>query len=446
LPKSTGLALLILPIHFLYLFNMAEASNYIWHPFTQMKTATPPLHIQSARGTTLFTADGRQLIDAIASWWVNVHGHCHPTIAGAIARQAQTLEHVIFAGFTHTPALALADKLMQLLPKGFAKIFFSDDGSTSVEVALKMAIQYWHNQSRNEKRTVIALENAYHGDTFGAMSVAERNAFNAAFDPYLFTVKRLPVPVSSNKKEVAAKFTEWVATGEVAAFIFEPLVQGASGMLMYDADGLNELMAIAKAHEVFCIADEVMTGFGRTGKTFAINYLQLQPDIICLSKGITGGFLPLGVTACTQQIFDAFLATDKYKTFFHGHSYTANPIACAAAVASLQMLDTDICTSQIANITASHAGFAAQLQGHPRVKAIRHLGTILAVEVLTPEDSTWFNSIQQWLYQFYLSKGVYLRPLGNVVYIMPPYCITPSELAKVYAAVKDSLDKLQQQS
>lgn len=419
---------------------MAAEENYIWYPFTQMKAAAPPLHVVKAKDCTLFTADGKEYIDAISSWWVNIHGHCNETIANAIAHQAKTLEHVIFAGFTHTPAIELSKKLISMLPSGFAKVFFSDDGSTSVEVALKMAIQYWHNQGEANKTTIIAFENAYHGDTFGAMSVAERNAFNAAFGPFLFQVKRLPIPNEKNIESVKEQFNAIVKTGTVAAFIFEPLVQGAAGMLMYEAKYLDELLVLAHENNVICIADEVMTGFGRTGKNFAIGYLQNKPDIICLSKGITGGFMPLGVTVCSQKIFDAFYADDIMKTFFHGHSYTANPLACAAANASMEILLSEKCRQQIQFISSSHKAFEATISHHGFVKETRCAGTIIAIELATKESSSYFNNIQADACKYYLRKGVFLRPLGNIVYIMPPYCITNDELNKVYECITSSLN------
>lgn len=415
--------------------------NFIWHPFTQMKTAAPPLHVIKAKDCTLYTADGKQYIDAIASWWVNIHGHCNEAIANAIAEQAKTLEHVIFAGFTHTPAIELSKKLISILPDNFSKVFFSDDGSTSVEVALKMAIQYWHNQNIS-KTTIIAFDNAYHGDTFGAMSVAERNAFNAAFNPFLFEVKRLPLPNEENIAAVKKQFASIASEGNVAAFIFEPLVQGAAGMLMYKARYLDELIALANEHNIICIADEVMTGFGRTGKIFAIEYINNKPDIICLSKGITGGFMPLGVTVCSQKIFDAFYADDKIKTFFHGHSYTANPLACAAANASMDILISDTCQKQIKSIVSAHTAFAQTIRNSPFIKEVRQQGTIIAVELNTEESSSYFNNIQYAAYQYYLDKGIFLRPLGNVVYIMPPYCITAGELQKVYTVITGSLEYL----
>jgi adenosylmethionine---8-amino-7-oxononanoate aminotransferase len=416
--------------------------DYIWYPFTQMKTAPPPLHVMKAKDCTLFTDNGKEYIDAIASWWVNIHGHCNEYIANAITQQATTLEHVIFAGFTHTPAIELSKKIINILPGHFAKVFFSDDGSTSVEVALKMAIQFWYNQGFKNKTTIIAFENAYHGDTFGAMSVAERNAFNAAFNPFLFHVKRLPLPNEKNIDNIKQQLCSWADEGNAAAFIFEPLVQGAAGMQMYESKYLDMMVAIAKEKNILCIADEVMTGFGRTGKNFAINYLENQPDIICLSKGITGGFMPLGVTVCTQQIFDAFYDDDKTRTFFHGHSYTANPLACAAANASIGLLITVKCQQQIQQITGSHMVFADTIRNHPFVKEIRQQGTIIAIELNTSESSSYFNSIQTTAYQYYLGKGIFLRPLGNVVYVMPPYCITKEELSSVYTAIRQSLEYL----
>jgi adenosylmethionine-8-amino-7-oxononanoate aminotransferase len=414
-------------------------TGYIWHPFTQMKTADAPLHVVKAKDCTLFTADGRQYIDAVSSWWVNIHGHCNEHIATAIAEQAKVLEHVIFAGFTHTPAIDLAKKLIGILPDHFAKVFFSDDGSTAVEVALKMAIQYWHNQGITNKTTIIAFENGYHGDTFGAMSVAERNVFNAAFNPFMFEVSRLPLPHSGNISSVKKQMEQWADESSVAAFIFEPLVQGAAGMQMYEAGYLDELIALAKEKDIICIADEVMTGFGRTGKNFAVDYLRYQPDIICLSKGITGGFMPLGATVCTQQIFDAFYDDDKTKTFFHGHSYTANPLACAAANASFKLLDTQKCREEIQQICNSHSAFKTRIVNYPFIKQVRQTGNIIAIELNTKETTSYFNSIQKTAYDYYLSKGIFLRPLGNVVYIMPPYCITQQELQNVYSAIEDSL-------
>lgn len=423
--------------------NLAEKDrNYIWHPFTQMKIAGTPIHIESAKDTMLYAADGKSYIDAISSWWVNLHGHSNEFIAASIAKQAGTLEHVIFAGFTHTPAVELAEKLIQILPPHFSKIFFSDNGSTAVEVAIKMALQYWHNRGITNKIKIIAFDNAYHGDTFGAMSAGARSTFNAAFNQLLFEVHHIPVPDENTIESVKTQLLHLANQGDVAAFIFEPLVQGAGGMLMHKAVHLDQLVAIAKENNILCIADEVMTGFGRTGKNFAINHLQNQPDIICLSKGITGGFMPLGVTACSQKIFDVFYADEMEKTFFHGHSYTANPLACAAANASLLLLLNEKCQLQIKMIAESHIIFTHKIEQDDFVKEVRQQGTILAIELNTEANTSYFNAIKKEAYEFYLKNGVLLRPLGNVVYIMPPYCITKEELNKIYAVIIESITYL----
>lgn len=413
--------------------------NFIWHPFTQEKNASPPIHIESAKGTILYGTDGSEYIDAISSWWVNIHGHAHEAIAERIALQAKKLEHVIFAGFTHEPAISLAESIIKILPAQFAKVFFSDNGSTTVEVAIKMAIQYWYNKGFTQKTKVIAFQNSYHGDTFGAMSVGARNNFNAAFRPLLFDVIYLPVPTVQNIKSLKKQLSTLVFDERIAAFIFEPLVQGAGGMLMYEARYLDELLEVAREKNIICIADEVMTGFGRTGKNFAIEHLQTKPDIICLSKGITGGFLPLGLTVCTQKIYDAFYSEEVEKTFFHGHSYTANPLSCAAAIASIQLLLTSKCQEQIASICKSHAQFAVRISGNKMVTKVRQTGTILAFEIKTDDETSYFNSVKSLFYGFFVSKGVLLRPLGNVAYIMPPYCITETELEKVYTTIEESL-------
>lgn len=423
--------------------NLEEKDkNYIWHPFTQMKIADTPIHILKAKGTILYSSDGKEYIDAVSSWWVNIHGHSNEFIADRIAQQAKVLEHVIFAGFTHTPAIELAEKLIKILPDHFSKIFYSDNGSTAVEVALKMGLQYWHNQGIKNKTKIIAFDNAYHGDTFGAMSAGARSTFNAAFNPLLFEVYHIPAPDKNNIEAVKKQLQQYAADDTVAAFIFEPLIQGSGGMLMHEAKYLDELLSIAKQKNIICIADEVMTGFGRTGKNFAINYLQNQPDIICLSKGITGGFMPLGVTACSQKIYDAFYADEMEKTFFHGHSYTANPLACAAANASIELLLKESCQQQIKMIGDHHKIFAGEMDRSDLVKEVRLQGTIIAIELNTAEDTSYFNSIKKEAYKFYLNNGVLLRPLGNVVYIMPPYCITKDELNKVYEVIKSSLAHL----
>ena len=413
-----------------------QYTQYVWHPFTQMKTADAPLFIESGKGALLFGKNGERYIDAISSWWVNIHGHANEHIAARIAEQAKKLEQVIFAGFTHAPAMQLAESLIHCLPPHFAKVFYSDNGSTSVEVAIKMALQYWHNKGQNQKTQIIAFENAYHGDTFGAMSVGARSKFNQAFQKHLFEVIHLPLPNKDNISALKQHLQTLSQQKTIAAFIFEPLLQGAGGMLNYAAEHLDELILIAQQNEIICIADEVMTGFGRTGKRFAINYLKQVPEIICLSKGITGGFMPLGVTVCSQKIYDAFYADEREKTFFHGHSYTANPLACAAANASLELLLDPKCEEQIHCIVAKHTAFANELKAFNTIENIRQQGTILAFDIKSDSATSYFNTLGKDAYKFFIQHGVLLRPLGNTIYIMPPYCISNSELNQVYETIK----------
>ncbi|HEY5826380.1 MAG TPA: adenosylmethionine--8-amino-7-oxononanoate transaminase [Cyclobacteriaceae bacterium] len=412
--------------------------QYIWHPFTALEGSPDPIHISSAQGIYLHTDDGRKIIDAISSWWVNLHGHSHPVIVKAIAEQAQKLEHVIFAGFTHEPAIQLAENLLKILPKHFSKVFFSDNGSTAVEVAIKLAIQYWRNQEITKNR-IIALEGAYHGDTFGAMAVGDRGAFTSPFHDHLFTVDFLKFPTPENEDIILNDFTKLIKSNQVAAFIFEPLVQAAGGMRMYSADFLDKLIALSKEHKVITIADEVFTGFGRTGKLFACDYLMNKPDLIALSKGITGGSLPLGVTVCSEQIVKVFQSKEIKKTFFHGHSFTANPISCAAANASYQLLTDPDCLDQINLIGLNHLKFIDKVKKLGFDIEARSLGTILAIELNTKAKTSYFNLIRDKLYSFFLERNILLRPLGNVLYFLPPYVITQSKMDIVYNAIEDFL-------
>jgi adenosylmethionine-8-amino-7-oxononanoate aminotransferase len=413
--------------------NLSERDyQLIWHPFTQQQTAMPNIAITHGKGALLYDENGNEYIDAVSSWWTNLFGHANPQIAAAIKKQVDTLEHVIFAGFTHQPAIELSEKLIQLLPKNQSKVFFSDNGSTCVEVALKMAIQYWHNQNI-EKTTIIAFKNAYHGDTFGAMSVGARGVFNQPFESYMFDVSFLDLPTDDNFEQVLTDFQQIIQTQKAAAFIFEPLIQGSAGMLMYKAEYLDKLIETAQQNQVICIADEVMTGFGRTGKTFATDYLMHKPDIFCLSKGITGGFLPLGITTCTQKIYDAFLSEDKLKTFFHGHSYTGNPIVCSAANASLELLQTS--EFQLQNLIEWQTELSAYLKANPKIENLRQTGTIVAFDVKTDANSNYFNNLRDVLYDNFLERGILLRPLGNTVYVLPPYIISKEQLQKVYKVI-----------
>lgn len=415
--------------------------DHVWHPFTSLGEETEPIFISEAKGIYLHTSDGREIIDAISSWWVNLHGHSHPEIAAALATQASTLEHVIFAGFTHEPAINVARDLLTVLPSNQTKIFFSDNGSTAVEVGVKMALQYWYNRGTPRKK-IIALKGAYHGDTFGSMSVGERGAFTKAFEPFLFDVDFIDVPTEDNIDIVLDEFRRIAHSGNVAAFIYEPLVQGAGGMIMYSADHLDMLLSEAKRNEIICIADEVFTGFGRTGKWFASDYLKHQPDIMAVSKGITGGTLPLGVTSCSQEIVNAFQSPDPLLTFFHGHSYTANPISCAAANASFKIMMREETWNRIRQIEDLHRGFITQIKEHPSVAQARVTGTIMAIELATPENTSYFNEIKRKIYSHFLSRDILLRPLGNIIYILPPYVIEPHELQTIYSAIESFLNEI----
>jgi adenosylmethionine---8-amino-7-oxononanoate aminotransferase len=403
---------------------------HVWHPYTQHATAAPPLPIARAAGAYLYDVHGRPILDAISSWWVTLHGHAHPAIADAVAEQARSLEQVIFAGFTHEPAARLAAELVERLPPGLTRVFYSDNGSTAVEVALKLALQYWW--SVGERRPLVAaLEHAYHGDTFGAMSASARSAFTAPFGDQLFEVARLPDPVDGDP--VAALEALLDARGrELAAVIVEPLLLGAGGMRVWGAERLRAIRALTAEAGVLLIADEVLTGFGRTGPLFACGGAGVVPDIICLSKGLTGGFLPLGATCCREEIFEAFLSDDRRRTFFHGHSFTANPIACAASRASLALLD-DACEARRTAIEQAHGGELARLAAHPRVCRPRVLGTMAAFEL--EGTSSYFAAAGPRLAAFALERGVLLRPLGNVVYLLPPYCTTPDEVRGVYDVI-----------
>lgn len=416
--------------------------QYVWHPFTHLKYADAPVHLVKGEGAYFIDADGNRLFDGISSWWVNLHGHCHPYISQKVTEQLNTLEHAIFSSFTHTPAVTLAERLLGHLPKNQSKIFYSDNGSTAVEVGLKMVLQYWHNKGVS-KRKFIAFENAYHGDTFGGMSVGARNVFNGAFENLLFDVIHIPLPDADNIDVLKETLQNWFTNhDDIAGFIFEPLIQGAAGMLMYEAAHLDELIDVCKQNNIICIADEVMTGFGRTCKFFASDYLENKPDIVCLSKGLTGGFMPFGVTSCAQFLYDACMSDDKTKTFFHGHSYTANPTACSAALASLDLMEKEETWKQINMITEQNKEFVKQHQNHPKLADIRSLGTVLALELKTNEHTHYLNNAAENIASFFLKKHIIIRPLGNVFYLIPPYCVTGNELSAIFEEINQFLKEI----
>jgi adenosylmethionine---8-amino-7-oxononanoate aminotransferase len=412
-------------------------ARHIWHPYTQHLGALPAIHATGASGAFIHTGDGRRIFDAISSWWVTLHGHSHPAIVDAIARQAAILDQVIFTSFTHEPAALFARDLVAILPEGLNRVFFSDDGSTAVEVAVKMALQYHANRG-SERSIIVALENAYHGDTFGAMSVSGRGTFTDPFSSLLFDVRRLPDPTTGDTVAALGALLEREG-GAVAAIIVEPLLMGAGGMLMYDEATLSALRERARDSDILFIADEVLTGFGRTGPLFACDRAGIAPDIICLSKGLTGGTLPLGATVATDEIFDAFLSEDRHRTLFHGHSYTANPIACAVGRASLALLDDD-CAQRRQAIHDAHCIGMAAVASHPLVRNTRITGTVAAFDLTV--GSGYLSPIGKDLAAFALKHDILLRPLGNVVYVLPPFCATTSELADVYTVIRQFLESL----
>jgi adenosylmethionine---8-amino-7-oxononanoate aminotransferase len=413
--------------------------KYLWHPYTQQKTSKPAIAITKGMGALLWDENDKEYIDAIASWWVNPYGHSNQYIADAIYKQLTTIEHVLFGGFTHEPAVLLSEKLMGILPKNQQKLFFSDNGSTAVEIAIKVALQYFYN--KGEKRTtIIAFENAFHGDTFAAMATSGISFFTEAFQGMLIDVIRIPVPVKGKEEASFLSLAEAIKNHNCAGFIFEPLVQGAAGMVMYEPEALDNLMAICKENQVLTIADEVMTGFGKTGKNFACDFLTKKPDMMCLSKALTGGTIPMAITTFTQEIFDAFYDDDINKALFHGHTFTANPTGCVAALASLELLQTHAMQENIARVNKNHLEFRKQIQSHPKVKTTRVLGVIFALEIKTENSESYYGTLRNKLYDFFIENGVVLRPVGNIIYILPPYVITDEQLQKVYEVVEKALN------
>ncbi|MDC1471653.1 adenosylmethionine--8-amino-7-oxononanoate transaminase [Flavobacteriaceae bacterium] len=418
--------------------NLTERDKaHLWHPLTQHKLKPNHLPIVKAKGCTLYDDQGNDYIDGIASWYTCMYGHCNAYITTKIKVQLDKLDQVVFNGFTHQPAIELSEKLMAILPSNQNKLFFSDNGSTAVDVAIKMALQYFFNT--NEKRTrIIALEDAFHGDTFGAMSVSGLSVYNGPFEPYLLTIDRVKVPTKDNFKTVFKAFRNLAATGEIAAFIYEPLVQGANAMRMYDAELLDGLLAISKTHNIITIADEVMTGFGKTAKNFASEYMLHQPDIICMSKALTAGIAPMALTSCTQKIYEAFCDDEISKGFFHGHTYSANPLACTAASAGIDLLLSDEIQARILEISARHLAFENRIKQHKNVNSTRCLGVIFALDLYVEMDR--YGALRDKLYNYFMAEGVFLRPLGNTIYILPPYVISNTELERIYEVIETVLE------
>ena len=420
--------------------NLSERdAKYLWHPLTQHKHKREIKGIVKAKGAILYGEDGKEYIDGIASWYTAMYGHCNDTIIEAMTVQMRQLDFVLFSGFTHAPAVRLSERLMKILPKNQAKLFFNDNGSTAVEAAIKMALQYHHN--KGEKRdTLIAFQDGFHGDTFGAMSASGLSSYNGPFEDFLLKVKRIPVPQEHNIDAVLKLLNDILDTHSCAAFIFEPLVQGAAGMKFHSAKGLDALIQCCQKKEVLCIADEIMTGFGKTGKNFASEYLSHLPDIMCLSKALTAGMFPLSITTCTQTIFNRFLSDEVAKGFFHAHTFSAHPIGCAAALAGIELLGSPEILERRRYIEEEHKKFKTRVQGSLKISEVRCMGVILAVDLNIKMER--YGNLRDKLYQFFMERGVVLRPLGNTVYLLPPFVITDVQLQHMYDAIEAVLETI----
>lgn len=422
----------------------SETGTKIWHPFTQHGLNEPIINIKSAKDEFLYTQDGSAIIDGISSWWVNTHGHSNPHIIKAIQEQSEKLQQVIFAGFTHEPAEQVAAKIREFLPPKLEYAFFSDSGSTAVEVGIKMAVGYFHNKGKDKKTKIVAFEKSYHGDTFGGMSSGARSVFNKPYENMLFDVIHLPCPEKGNESYTIENFRSLLqkSANEIAAIVIEPLILGSGGMLIYEPFVIDELYKLAKEYDVIFILDEVMTGWGRTGTMFAFEQTNIVPDIICLSKGLTGGHLPLAITMCSKEIYEAFYSKNKSDMFFHSSSYTANPIACAAAAANLEIWGVNggkNVLDQIESINKFHLNKIKDFEKNEFVKNPRALGSIFALDLKVQKEG-YLSDIAIRLYDFYIKNGVLLRPLGNTVYIMPPYCISDASLDKIYDTIEASIE------
>lgn len=411
-------------------------SKHIWHPLTQHQTAKAPIGIVKAKGASFWDENGKEYVDGIASWYTAMYGHCNDFIIEAVSDQMRQLDQIVFTGFTHEPAVQLSEKLMAILPSNQQKIFFNDNGSTAVEAGIKMALQYHFN--KGEKRdTLIAFKEGFHGDTFGAMSASDLSAYNGPFEDFFLNVKRIPAPQAGNLSEVLRQLEQLISQNSCAAFVYEPLVQGAAGMKFHNAEGLNEILKLCRQNDILCIADEVMTGFGKTGKYFASLYLETQPDIMCLSKALTAGMVAMSITSCTRKVYDAFLDERTSKGFFHAHTYSANPLGCAAAIAGIDLLLSEEIQKDIQRIECAHNSFSERIKNHPKVASTRVMGVIFALELDVEMER--YGDLRNQLFQHFMEQGVFLRPLGNIIYILPPYVTHDEQLQKIYDAIQSSL-------
>lgn len=420
--------------------NLKERDKkHIWHPLTQHKLHPETTAITKASGCMLTDENGNEYIDAIASWYTCMYGHCNPHITHRVSEQMQQLDQVVFSGFTHEPAVQLSEALIAILPDNQNKIFFSDNGSTSVEIGIKMALQY-HFNNNDQRNVFIAFEDGFHGDTFGAMSVSGLSVYNGPFKEFFLDVKRIPTPNGKNHDFILKALEAIVANHNIAGFVYEPLVQGAAAMKMHDAKGLEAILRFCKSNQIITVADEVMTGFGKTGKHFASDHMETKPDIICLSKALTAGLLPMAITSCSQEIYNAFYSDEITKGLFHGHTYSANPLACTAALAGIELLRSDDIQTHIHRIIRSHKQFAKHIQEHPKVASVRQTGIIFALDIDIEMER--YGNLRDKLFNFFMDNGVCLRPLGNTIYILAPYVISDEQLQKVYRVIEEALDNL----
>ena len=429
---------------------LAQDRRHVWHPFTQHGTEGDPIVLTGAKGASLFDADGNEILDLVSSWWTCTHGHSHPKLNAALAEQASRFEHVMFAGFTHQPAVDLATALAEHLPGDLSRVFFSDDGSTSVEVALKIAYQYWINAGEPRRRLLVAFDGGYHGDTLGAMSVGRGSQLFSPFRDLMCEVMILPCPATfqgddaADEREAGALSAFEALLSDrgqtVAGLIIEPLLQGAGGMRLGRPTFLKRLVETARAAGVLVIFDEVATGFGRTGTLFAMEQAGVVPDLVCLSKGLTAGYMPLAATVAREGVFEAFLGEGFDRALPHGHSFTANPLACAVALASLALFEEENTLQRVARINQRHRKMLAELAARPDVARPRLIGSILAFDVRAAGgyQSAESRRLRDW----YLAHGLNIRPLGPTLYLMPPYCITDEELTRAYAGLVEGLDQL----
>lgn len=432
---------------------LAVPTSAVWHPFTQHGLGQPVIEIDSTDGAYLVTADGRRILDGISSWWVTTHGHGNPRIRAAIIGAAQTFDQVIFAGFTHEPAERLAAALVELAPvdsdagrQRLSHVFYSDSGSTAVEVGIKMALGHWRNRGDDGRHRILALEHAYHGDTVGTMSAGSRGVFNAPYEPLLYDVARIPFPYAGHEEKTLDALDAACSSSDAAAFLFEPLILGAGGMMTYSGQVLAEMARICRRHGVLLIADEVMTGWGRTGTMWACQQAGIAPDILCTGKGLTGGALPLAATLATREIFDSHYSADRARMLFHSSSFTANPICCAAGLANIEIWKSEPVLERIAALGHAQRESLEKFASDPRFLATRRCGTITALDLAVGAAASgktdgYLADVGPRLLAFFLERDVLLRPLGTTIYVMPPYCTTAGEIASIYGLIGAAADR-----